>query len=139
MVEKEPQAAWFSLLINVFCSGPWGKTDNWTIAPVMGLEVGIRKVFSPTRLMLVEYSWDTYRWELDKTDDESRHFKPPHICTAIKIMIQTCVHTLRHGSTNTNSPLKTSYKTQGLIPHLPAVRGVPDETVSGGALLNLGT
>lgn len=107
MVEKEPQAAWSSLLINIFCSGPWGKTDNWTIAPVTGLEVGIRKVFSLIRLMLVEYSWDTYRQELDQTDDQSRHCKPPQIRTAIKMIIQTCAHILRHMFANTNTHTHT--------------------------------
>lgn len=54
--------AWGSVaLINTSCSDARGQNDNRTIALVICREVGNRKVFSLTGLMLVEYSWGTYR------------------------------------------------------------------------------
>lgn len=134
-----PEAPWFSFLINIFCSGPWGKTDNWTIAPVICLEVGIRKVFSPTRLMLVEYPWDSYRQGLDKTYNQVRHFKPPLICTVEKIMTGTCTHTLRHlrTSTNTHTRIPECQIKSRASPSAPC-EGSPQMNPSGGSLRNPG-
>lgn len=48
-------------LINTTGSDARGQNDNRTIALVICLEVGNRKVFPLTGLMLVEYFWGTYR------------------------------------------------------------------------------
>lgn len=97
-------------LINISCSGPWGKSDNWTIALVICLEVDIRKAFSPTGLMLVEYSWGTYRWVRLRTCDQPRHFKTLQICTALCMTIQTCTHSYAHRDTYSPPPTKCHMK-----------------------------
>lgn len=81
---------------------PGARMTTGQFALVICLEVGIAKIFSPTGLMLVEYSWGTYRWGLHRTYDHLRHFKPPQICTAINMAIQTCTHSTH---TDTQTPL----------------------------------